>query len=101
MLLTPWFTNTIIIILFFFGLNYRDNCRAKHDENCRELESTVRRLLQASLRKTEGGFNFRCEARLGKVAWRTSEYDLDGQFCISDITECDKEFYTRYIEPMH
>ena len=60
------------------------------------MESTLRRLLQASLQKIGGGFNFRCEARLGKVVWRASKSDLDRQFCIRDITKHDKEFYTRY-----
>ena len=86
-----------VIFSYFYAVRntfYRETCKAKHQENFRELSRTLEELLKESLKKEKGqGFTLKCEARLGKLAWRDGQDQLD---CLKEVFHYrGEEFYTR------
>ena len=87
-------------------MHHREACGKQHYDNIQlELNQDLELLLQKSLRSTEHGLTFKCEARLGRVAWVVSDYKQQQchqlrDFCNpnqyeGNIPQIKEEFYTR------
>ena len=87
-------------------MHHREASGRQHYDNIRhKLSQDLDLLLKESLRRTEHGLTFKCEARLGRVAWVVS--DSKQQQCLQlrdfrnpnqyedNIPQIKEEFYTR------
>ena len=74
---------------------YRKHCADRHHKNICELKEKLEPILGDNV-IIRHEFKFSCEARLGRLAWRVSEFDLRKSLIVSDAcVHRNKEFYTR------
>ena len=74
---------------------YREHSADRHHQNVCELKEKLKTILGDNL-IVRHEFKFTCEARLGRLAWRSSEADLHKGITLSGVcVHRYKEFYTR------